>query len=227
MLLLSASDAWKAKYPGAVVGMMVIGDIENIKNNAFLAAEKSGLEGILRQQISSKKDILEHPIIRAYIAYYKKFRKSYHVLLQIESVALKGRSIPNVNAVVSAMFMAELKNCLLTAGHDLESIAGPVLLDISKGDELYIKINSEQQVLKAGDMMVTDNRGVLSSVIYGPDKRSRITVKTKNALFVVYAPSGVPEEKVSDHLGDIFKYIQLFSPLSKISLLEIFNANVG
>ena len=224
MVTLSVSDAWKTRYVGAVVGMMVVGDIDNTKNSALLLAEKRGLESFLRQQIASKNDIMEHPIIQAYTAYYKKFRKSYHVLLQVESVALKGRSIPNVNAVVASMFMAELKNFLLTAGHDLDSIEDPVVLDISDGNEIYTKLNEEQQTLKAGDMMVGDSRGVLSSVIYGPDHRSRITQQTKNALFVVYAPPGVPEKKVADHLNDIIKYIHLFSPSGSIVRTEMFSA---
>lgn len=224
MVNISVSDTWKTKYPGAIVGMMVVGDIDNTKNNALLTAEKNDLESLLRQHISSKNDILEHPIIQAYAAYYKKFRKSYHVLLQVESIALNGRSIPNVNAVVAAMFMAELKNFLLTAGHDLDSIEDPVLLDISTGEQTYIKLNGERQRLKAGDMMVSDRLGVLSSVIYGPDQRSRITEETKNAFFVVYAPPGVPEQEVSDHLQDIFGYIQLFSPFTRIVWSEMFTA---
>ena len=46
--------------------------------------------------------------IPAYNACYKGFKKTYHVQLQLESVALKGRSIPRVAALMEAMFMAEL-----------------------------------------------------------------------------------------------------------------------
>jgi DNA/RNA-binding domain of Phe-tRNA-synthetase-like protein len=222
---LSVSDAWTAGFPGAVVGMLVVGDIDNTGMSAELAEEKNKLESSLRQQITSRDDITMHPIIQAYTAYYKKFRKSYHVMLQLESVALKGRAIPDVNAVVAAMFMAELKNFLLTAGHDLDSTEGPALLDISKGDELYTKMNGEQQTIKEGDMLVADSRGVLSDVIYGPDKRTRITEQTKSALFVVYAPPGVPEQAVSAHLQDIFGYIQLFSPSARIIQTELFRAD--
>ena len=63
-------------------------------------------------------------MIQAYAAYYERFNKTYHVQLQLESVALKGKSIPRVSALVEAMFMAELENLLLTAGHDLDVVQG-------------------------------------------------------------------------------------------------------
>ena len=206
---ITASSSWKSAYPGAVVGMMVVENITNAKSSPALDAVKKRVEADLRERIPSRQIILEDPIMQAYTDYYKQFRKSYHVMLQVESVALKGRSIPNVNAVVTAMFTAELKNYLLTAGHDLDSTQGPITLDISKGDEVYTKLNGEQQALKAGDMMVSDDLGVLSDVIYGPDQRSQITLNTQRALFVVYAPPGVPEANVSNHLEDVVRFIQL------------------
>ena len=123
------------------------------------------------------------------------------------------------------MFMAELKNYLLTAGHDLDAVEGTVTLDIASGEEMYTKLNHEAQVTKTGDMMVSDSSGVLSSIIYGPDFRTRITKKTQRALFVVYGPAGVSEQHVRGHLQDIFRYIQLFSASAKITQSIIFHAD--
>ena len=224
-MTFSATDAWKNRYPGAVVGMMAVGEINNIKENAPLTAEKTNLENALRKKISSRADAADDPIMRAYGAYYQTFRKSYHVLQQVESVAIKGRAIPAINALVTAMFMAELKNYLLTAGHDLDAVEGAVRLDIANGDERYIKLTGEEQATKVGDMMVADRVGVLSSILYGPDKRTRITEKTQRALFVVYGPAGVPEETMRGHLQDIIKFIQLLSASAKVTQSVIFCAD--
>ena len=35
-------------------------------------------------------------ILQAYAAYYKQFKKTYHVQLQVESIVLKGKGLPNV-----------------------------------------------------------------------------------------------------------------------------------
>jgi len=182
------------------------------------------LENLLQSQFSTKSELVALPVIQAYAAYYKAFRKSYHVLFQLESIALKGKSIPSVVPLVEAMFIAELKNKLLTAGHDLNALDLPVTLDISKGNEIYTMLNGKEQSLKPRDMMMTDNRGTISSVIYGPDRRTRITQDTTNPLFVVYAPPGVGEGPVNRHLQDIKEYIELFSPDVYVDSFEIFVA---
>jgi hypothetical protein len=50
--------------------------------------------------------------IKTYHDYYKRFKKTYHILLQLESIVFKNKSIPKVSSLVEAMFMAELKNLL-------------------------------------------------------------------------------------------------------------------
>lgn len=49
----------------------------------------------------------------------------------------EGQVRPSVAALVEAMFIAELKNLLLTAGHDLDAVELPLKLDIARGGERY------------------------------------------------------------------------------------------
>lgn len=50
-------------------------------------------------------------------------------------------------------------------------------------------------------MMMADGGGVMiSSVLYGPDARTRITAATREVLFAVYAPPGTDERSVVEHL---------------------------
>lgn len=90
----------------------------------------------------------EHPVLQAYNTYYCRFKKSYQVQLQLESIAWKGKSIPSVSALVEAMFMAEMKNMLLTAGHDLDVLQLPLTLDVSKGTESYQLMRGVNKFLK-------------------------------------------------------------------------------
>lgn len=118
--------------------------------------------------------------IPAYAAYYRQFRKTYHVQGQLESIAFRGKSIPNVAALVEAMFMAEVKNLLLTAGHDFDRLDLPVTLSVAGGSERYTLLRGQEQALKAGDMFMSDRSGVISSIVYGPDRRTQIRAKTRN-----------------------------------------------
>jgi DNA/RNA-binding domain of Phe-tRNA-synthetase-like protein len=221
--MLIVSDAWKAAFPGAVVGALAMRDVANPESVAALDQCKVELENQLRQRFSKggRAAIKALPVLRAYGAHYERFNKTYHVQLQLESVALKGKAIPRVSALVEAMFTAELENMLLTAGHDLAAVQEPLRLDVSTGDERYTLLNGQEQVLKPGDMMVADAQGVISDVIYGPDQRTRITASTRQVLFVVYAPAGIGEEAVRQHLEDIRAYVLLVAPEATTLSLDV------
>jgi DNA/RNA-binding domain of Phe-tRNA-synthetase-like protein len=122
---------------------------------------------------------------------------------------------------VEVMFVAELKNLLLTAGHDLDAVQVPVKLDVAEGSERYIRLNGQEQGLKPGDMMIADAQGVISCVLYGPDRRTRITPETRQVLFTVYAPPGIGEQAVHDHLQDIQANVLLVAPQADVELLEV------
>jgi DNA/RNA-binding domain of Phe-tRNA-synthetase-like protein len=126
-----------------------------------------------------------------------------------------GKNIPNVSAVVEAMFMAELKNMLLTAGHDLEKIKLPLILKQSSGDESYTGINGKLVITVPGDIMIMDDESVISSILKGPDSKTRIGEKARQVLFTVYAPTGINENDIIRHLNDIESNIHVFSPDAK------------
>jgi DNA/RNA-binding domain of Phe-tRNA-synthetase-like protein len=132
-----------------------------------------------------------------------------------------------VAALVESMFMAEMDNLLLTAGHDLDSAHLPLMLDVAQGTETYTLLRGTQQLTKAGDMLIRDAEGIISSIIYGPDQRTQITPETHHAVFTTYAPSGIGEEIVANHLLEIKRNIQLISPDSQVDLLKVFGAGLS
>jgi DNA/RNA-binding domain of Phe-tRNA-synthetase-like protein len=147
----------------------------------------------------------------------KHLKKTYHVGLQLESVVFKGRSLPDVAALVEAMFMAELDDLLLTAGHDLDTLALPLTLDVAQGTETYTLLRGDPQTLKAGDMFIRDGEGVVSSIIYGPDRRTQITPETRSVVFTVYAPPGIAPETVQAHLRSLEANVRLIAPGAEVA----------
>jgi DNA/RNA-binding domain of Phe-tRNA-synthetase-like protein len=220
--MFNVSDAWRAAYPGAAAGVLALANVANPESHPALDRLKDELEAQIRGRFSDPQVLRGDGRLQAYRAYYKRFDKTYHVQLQLESVAFKNKSIPRIAALVEAMFMAELKNLLLTAGHDLDVVEPPVRLSIASGTERYIRLNGQEQQLKAGDMFIADVQGVLSSVIYGPDQRTQISPGTRRALFTVYAPPGIGEPAVAQHLEDIQAYVRLVAPEARTELLQVY-----
>jgi DNA/RNA-binding domain of Phe-tRNA-synthetase-like protein len=131
--MLTLSEAWRTTYPGASQGLLVMRGVTNPETHAELGRRKSELEADWRARFAAydRAAFNALPVIRAYNDYYGRFKKSYHVQLQLESVVLKGKSLPRVAALVECMFMAELEDQMLTAGHDLDALRGPLRLDVS------------------------------------------------------------------------------------------------
>lgn len=225
--MLTLSETWKTTYPGASQGLLVMRSVANPETHAELDRRKAELEAELRARFAGydRAAFNALPVIRAYNAYYGRFKKSYHVQMQLESVVLKGKSLPRVAALVECMFVAELKNQMLTAGHDLETMREPLRLDVARGDETYTLLNGKDETLKAGDMFMADSDGVTSSILYGPDARTRITPATRHTLFTVYAPPGVDPAAVQAHLEDIQANVRLIAPGAATELLAVLAAS--
>jgi DNA/RNA-binding domain of Phe-tRNA-synthetase-like protein len=222
--MIEISPSWHSTFPGAALGILAMGNVDNPKRNPQLDQKKVSLEALLREQYRGKDrfTITHDPVMQAYRAYYKRFKKTYHVLLQLESVALKNKSIPRVSTLVEAMFMAELNNLFLTAGHDLDRIRQPITLNISQGDEMYTSLTGKQITCKSGDMVMSDKQGAICSIIYGQDKRTQINPDTRRVIYVVYVPSGIQEEPIKRHLDDLQENVALFSPQAEIIFRNIY-----
>jgi DNA/RNA-binding domain of Phe-tRNA-synthetase-like protein len=152
--------------------------------SAALAHEKASVESALRAAYASidRAALKALPPMDAYVEYYKKFGYSYHVLGQFTSVA-QGKEIPNALLPVTAMFMAELKNMILTAGHDLDKIDGALTIARADGSETYESMGGKTATAVPGDTFVRDRTAIISSVLRGPDRRTAIAPGTDRVLY--------------------------------------------
>jgi DNA/RNA-binding domain of Phe-tRNA-synthetase-like protein len=224
--MLELTERCKATYPDAHAGLLILRNVANPPRHAALEQRKLALEDDLRRRYAGqdRPALLSNPVLQAYDRYYKQFKKTYHVQLQLESILFKHKSIPSVAALVEAMFMAEIDGLLLTAGHDLDTLHRALALDVATGSESYVLLRGEAQALKAGDMFIRDGEGVISSIVYGPDQRTQITSGTVNAAFTIYAPPGIQPDDVHRQLEAISENVLLFAPDAIIERLEVLGA---
>ena len=220
------ADGWRQAYPEASIGILALDGVENPPEHAALTEHVRQVEDDLRSRWTgaTRADLNQLPEFEAYRSYYRRFDKTYHVQLQFESVVLKGKRLRSTGSLVLAMFAAELRNRLLTAGHDLALIEGSVAIDVAQGGERYVGIGGRDLALQPGDMHIHDEAGILSSVLYGPDDRTRITPNTRRALFCVYAPAGIRPEAVESHLADIASNVRLVAPQASVIQQQVYAA---
>lgn len=214
MIEVTATEAFHTTWPGAVVGLTAVYGIDNPDSHPALDTEKFRLEAELRNRYAgqTRAELRRHPALEAYERYYRHFGNTYHVQLQLESVALKGKPIRSVSALVEAMFMSELETGLLTAVHDLDTLNPPLTIDVARETTTYIAASGKETTLKRDDIHMTDAGGVVCNILYGQDSRTRVTSRTTNALFVVYTPPGIMRDELAAHFDMVARLVRLFSP---------------
>lgn len=212
--MITVSENWKSAFPSACFGVLVMQGIKNCIGNPGIESRKTRLEEELRNKHlgMSRKALLEDRSMALYENHFRKFGQGYPVLHQLETVALKGKPILSPSSLVAAMFMVELKNGFLTAGHDFEKVSPPMVLDVAEGNETYQSMGGKDRKLQRGDMFLSDRNGILSSVLYGPDNRSHITLETSLALFTVYGVPSLGAHELHRHLEEIEELVLTLSP---------------
>lgn len=218
MLTITITNEWLEKHPGAQIGLLEISGTDNSHLAPELDEKKRDVEGRLREKYTgfSRTDFLALPVMSCYHRYYRKFGYTYHVLLQLESLTLKGKSLPNVSPLVDANFTAELETLILTAGHDVAQLEEPILIDVAREGDEIVQMNGKRKDVPVGDMVMRDAQGVACSILRGQDNRSPISKTTSHVLYVCYAPEGVTDEQVRAQLDAIEKNVLLVAPNCKI-----------
>lgn len=221
--MLNISLEAKKIYPDLTAGIMIISNINNRYLNNRMETESRTLENTIKKTYEGvdRKYAAGTDVMSAYCSYYKKFTKTYHVLLQLESIAFKNKQISPVSPIVQSMFMGELKNHFLTAVHDFSCIENPLVLDCSNGTEDFICFNGEKKMLKKGDLYIKDTKTIISAILYGMDETTKVTENTSSALYTVYVPFKTPRGKIEEHLTDTAAYLKLNDESISIDCLNV------
>ncbi len=226
MILISETQKWKASHPNGMIGLLELSAVDNTKKCVPLNERKREIEAFLREEYGeiTRQELVALPVMAAYRSYYSRFKKTYHVQLQVESIAQKGRKLPNISPLVDANFIAEMETFILTAGHDVAKLQKPVLIDVSQEGDTITQMNGESKPIRVGDMVMRDAGGVSCSILYGQDNRSFITPDTAHVLYVAYAPDGVSPEMVEMQLEKIEENIRFFSPNAVVEQKHLIRA---
>ncbi|MFX0184267.1 MAG: phenylalanine--tRNA ligase beta subunit-related protein [Candidatus Hodarchaeota archaeon] len=199
-MYINLTQNLKKKYPSSIFGSLIIRRIQNKKKDETLEEQKRDLERKIRNEY---EEVDRDNMISYYNTYFKIWSKTYPIEYQINTIKSGGK-FPQVSVLVDSMFISELKNQILTSGHDLDEIQGDLYFDVSGGGERYLKINGQEQKLKQNDVILKDREGILASILYGPARRTSITPKTKNVLYFAWCPYAMDKDIIKGHLNEIF-----------------------
>ena len=222
--MLTIDKSVCTRYPETKVGILALQGVTPAAP-ADEAVTRDAMAEIFRRYAQMDRAALKTlSPIRFYCDYYRRFGYSYHVLGQLESV-LKGKKQPHAESgVLQSMFLTEIESMLLTAGHDLGTLRLPLTLAVAAGGEPYVSIAGAQTNCVNGDLMICDGAGVISSILRGPDQKTRITGTTTDVVFTLYAPPGVEETQLLPALETLATRVRVCAPGAKTAHLSIYTA---
>jgi DNA/RNA-binding domain of Phe-tRNA-synthetase-like protein len=216
---IARTPAFCSTYPDGIFGVLIARGCANRSQTLSIAADKRAVEGRLRERFFGAA-IDAGPVARTYMQYFRRYGGRYPVVHQARTV-LAGRSIESNSALVEAMFTAELDSLVLTSGHDLGALRFPLAVDVSVAGDAYTLLSGKDRVLKAGDMIVRDAGGIVASVVYGPDDRTRIRPDSDAALFGAWCPVGIPPMIVEAHLEKLAALLRQEWPESSLEPVRL------
>ena len=95
------TSAWKAAYPEAHAGVVVMRSVSNPAHDPALESRKAALEEGLRAQFSGqdRAALARHPVLQAYAEYYRHFKKTYHIQLQLRHQVTQHQELGTLVAI--------------------------------------------------------------------------------------------------------------------------------
>lgn len=216
------TSEFRAAFPTGIFGALVVRRCPNRARTLALPPVQRDVEERLRRRFLAEP-IEADPVAQAYAGYFRKFGNRYPVVHQAKTI-LSGRPIESPSALVEAMLTAEVASLVLTSGHDLDVLAGSLTVDVARDGDRYTKINGKEQALKPGDMVVRDTDGVIASVLYGPDFRTRLREESNAALFGAWCPIGLTAAAAEAHLDFLAALLRQEWPDAAIEPVRILHA---
>ncbi len=159
----------------------------------------------------------EHP----YARFFKKFKKTYPVLLQFESCVVGDRPFPQENPIIAVPFLVELSTRFLTGTHDVERVMGRVMLDSGTEKEPFEGMHGEAHTYP-NDVVGRDDGGIILSMIAGADARTCARPESRRVFYPLF---GVPELPASEleRVEEIMTgYVRTLAPGAQIETQHMF-----
>ena len=151
-----------------------------------------------------------------YFRFFKKFKKTYPVMMQVESVLFKGRPFPQFNPVAEVPFLMEIVAHVLSGTHDVDRINGSVNLYAATEKEEFPGLRGQPFHTYPGDFCGRDDEGIIFSLIAGADDRTCARVDSSNVFYPIFGTPDLPVSVLEDAMEVLVRYIKVLAPEAEI-----------
>lgn len=151
-----------------------------------------------------------------YVRFFKKFKKTYPVMLQFESVMFKGQPFPQDNPVTEVPFLLELTSFVLSGTHDIDRLEGPVELYLASEKTPFEGMHGRQLHTYPGDFCGRDSGGIIFSEIAGTDGRTCARPESRHVFYPVFGTPELPVAVIEQAMETLERYIGVLAPQAQV-----------
>lgn len=147
-----------------------------------------------------------------YFRYFRKFKKTYPVMMQVESFLLKGRPFPEGKYINAVAFLTELKTGILMGTHDADRVEGDIVMYTETEKVPFPSIHGSEGHSYPGDTTGRDDKGVIISMIAGADSRTCLQDDSTHVLYLVFGTPSTSAEVLDECLDQVEEYVRTLAP---------------
>ena len=151
-----------------------------------------------------------------YYRYFKKYKKTYPVLQQLESILLKGRPFPTGRPLNEIAFLTELRTQTLSGAHDAEQVKGAVELFCPEEKLPFTGMRGEEVHTYPGDTSARDDGGIIFSMIAGADHRTCLRPESRHIFYPFFATPDTTREELLPAMELLSSYVRVLAPSAEI-----------
>ena len=148
----------------------------------------------------------------AYFRYFRKFKKTYPVMMQVESFLLKGRPFPEGRYINAVAFLTEMKTRMLMGTHDADRVEGDIIFYTETEKVAFPSIHGSEGHSYPGDTTGRDDGGVIISMIAGADSRTCLQEDSTHVLYMVFGTPSTSAEVLDECLDQAEVYVRTLAP---------------
>jgi hypothetical protein len=153
-----------------------------------------------------------------YFRYFRKFKKTSPVMMQVESFLLKGRPFPDGRYNNAVAFLTELKTRCLLGSHDADRIEGYLVIYTESEKTGFPSIHGGEAHSYPGDVTCRDDISIVVSMIAGADSRTCLSDDSRHVLYFAFGTPGMEPEILKGYLEQVEEYVKVLAPAAVTDL---------
>lgn len=184
--------------------------------DAFDALKESELQAIREEGAEYDREtwFRQEP----YFRYFRKFKKTSPVMMQVESFLLKGRPFPDGRYTNAVAFLTELRTRCLLGSHDAEKIEGDLVIYAETEKRDFPSIHGGTAHSYPGDITCRDDLSIVVSMIAGADERTCLSEDSRHVLYFAFGTPGMKAEALEGYLAKVEEYVKVLAPTAETEL---------